>query len=115
MDRSFPTGRSESFENVLEGAVGDELLGELVAAGPHLALNDAVLGEPVLANPVEPWGVDVNRYRGETLVVVDPVDVAGAALARCADAQPAGLGSPPYTMMSSRTHPRATHSPTPEM
>ena len=49
VDRSFPTGRSESFENVLEGAVGDELLGELVAAGPHLALNDAVLGEPVLA------------------------------------------------------------------
>ena len=47
-------GPSESFEHVLERAVGDQLLGELVAARPHLALDDAVLGEPVLADPVEP-------------------------------------------------------------
>ena len=73
--------RSESFEDVLEGAVGDELLGELVPARSHLALNDAVLGEPVLADPVEPRRVDVNRHGGQAVVMVDPMDVAGAALA----------------------------------
>ena len=51
--RAFGSG-SEALEHVLERAVGDQLLRELVAAGPHLALDDAVLAEPVLADPVEP-------------------------------------------------------------
>ena len=46
---------SEPLENPVEGAVGDELLGELVAPGSHLAADDAVVAEPVLADPIEPW------------------------------------------------------------
>ena len=92
-----------------------QLLGELVAAGPHLALHDAVLGEPVLADPVEPRGVDVHRHRRESLVVSDAMDVAGAALPRVAGAEPAGLRLAAVHHHSSRTHPLATQSPTPEM
>jgi hypothetical protein len=39
---------------VVERTLGDELVGQLVAAGAHLAPNEAVVTEAVLADPVEP-------------------------------------------------------------
>ena len=73
---------SETFEHVLERALGDQLVGELVAAGPDLAAHDAVLGEAVLADPVEARGVDVDRDRGLAELVADAMDVSRASLAR---------------------------------
>src|SRR5262249_27214801 len=46
--------RSETLENVLECALGEELLGELVTAGADLTPDHAVVAEPVLPHPVEP-------------------------------------------------------------
>ena len=74
--------RSEPLEHVLEGAVGEQLLRELATAGPHLAPHDAISGEPVLADPIEPWRVDVHRHGRLALVVTHAMDVAGAAPTR---------------------------------
>ena len=50
-----------------------------------MSLDDAiqaVVAEAVLAHPLEPRRVDVDRHRGLSVLVAHPVDVARAALSR---------------------------------
>src|SRR6188508_249997 len=73
---------SESLEDAVQGAFGDELVGQLVATRPYLAAHEARgVFQPVLADPVEARGVDVDRHRRLSERVPDAVDVARAALA----------------------------------
>ena len=78
----------------MQRAVGDELGGlSSLRPGEYLPPDDAVVVEPVLADPVEPRRVDVDRDCGLALVVGDTVDVAGAALACVAGAADATPGA----------------------
>ena len=81
------SGGSEPLQDAVERALSDELLGELVPARTHLAADDAVVAEAVLAHPVEPRRVDVDRHRGLSVLVAHPMDVAGAALPRVSGAE----------------------------
>ena len=67
---------------MLERALGDELVGELVPARAHLATDEAVVAEAVLADPVEPRRVDVDGDGRLSLLVAHAMDVPGAAPAR---------------------------------
>jgi len=80
-ERVRNAARILQIEHLLERTFRDELVGQLVPARSHLAAYEAVLAEPVLADPVEPRRVDVNRDGGLAHLVPNAMDVPRPALA----------------------------------